>query len=169
MRLVGPDAALIVAITAPITGGRGQQTQLWRLGSTGWVVDAAHVSLPAPAIAGTIWRIVGAPLVDGSGAGALHEQTIAVKDLLDEHRVDHRLEPVQAGRATYWRLSGWRDWTREGLTDSVSADLISLGQLTDRGALDSGISSNAGEQLHTQPHPNLHDLAHQMGQDWRWS
>ena len=81
VRLVGPDAALIVAITAPITGGRGQQTQLWRLGSTGWVVDAAHVSLPAPAIAGTIWRIVGAPLVDGSGAGALHGQTVAVKDL----------------------------------------------------------------------------------------
>ncbi|MFZ2965230.1 MAG: AtzH-like domain-containing protein, partial [Rhodoglobus sp.] len=30
VRELGDDAALVVAITAPVTGGRGQQTQLWR-------------------------------------------------------------------------------------------------------------------------------------------
>ncbi|WP_227497211.1 AtzH-like domain-containing protein [Planctomonas psychrotolerans] len=70
VRPAGDDFALIVAVTAPMTGGRGQQTQLWHRGPSGWVVQAAHVSLPAPAIASATWRIVGTPLVSGSSAPA---------------------------------------------------------------------------------------------------
>ena len=99
VRPISDDAALIVAVTLPATGGRGQQTQLWRRGEAGWVVEAAHVSAPAPAINGSVWRTVGTPLVaplipgfteaaaaelstvDGAVTGPLAGQTVAVKDL----------------------------------------------------------------------------------------
>lgn len=91
VRVVSDSAALVVAVTAPLSGGRGQQTQLWkRLPDTGaWVVEAAHVSLPAPAIATTIWRVVGSPLVRGASHGELLGDTVAVKDLFSVagHRV----------------------------------------------------------------------------------
>jgi amidase len=81
---VGADAATVVAVTAPLTGGRGQQTQLWRRGPDGeWRVEVAHVSLPAPAINPSIWRVAGAPLVAGADAAELASQTVAVKDLFD--------------------------------------------------------------------------------------
>ncbi|WP_307852460.1 AtzH-like domain-containing protein [Glaciihabitans sp. dw_435] len=86
VRPVGHDAALIVAVTAPLTGGRGQQTQLWRAqtsidGAREWKVEAAHVHLPAPAIPPSTWRVVGSPLVTGAGEGPLMGQRVAVKDL----------------------------------------------------------------------------------------
>lgn len=87
VREISPDAALVIAITQPLTGGRGQQTQLWRRVFSGpadagaWVVEAAHVSLPAPAIAPSVWRTVGSPLVAGASVGSLRGQTVAVKDL----------------------------------------------------------------------------------------
>jgi amidase len=85
IRPVSDDAALVIAITAPATGGRGQQTQLWRRvpsgdGSGHWVVAAAHVALPAR-VDSTIWRVVGTPLVTGAPSGPLAGETIAVKDL----------------------------------------------------------------------------------------
>ena len=95
VREVAPDAAMVIAVTAPATGGRGQQTQLWRFVDGAWAVEVAHVSLPAPAVNSTVWRLVGTPLVAGASSatvapdsrvgdvGALAGQTVAVKDLFD--------------------------------------------------------------------------------------
>jgi len=98
VRPISADAALVIAVTAPLTGGRGQQTQLWRLLDGAWAVEAAHVSLPAPAINSSVWRVVGTPLVAGAASasvaasarsftttlgGPLDGQTVAVKDLFD--------------------------------------------------------------------------------------
>ena len=81
VREISDDAALVIAITEPLTGGRGQQTQLWRKVDGAWAIAAAHVALPAPAINSAMWRIVGTPLVAGAGAGPLTGDTVAVKDL----------------------------------------------------------------------------------------
>ena len=85
IRPVTDDAALVVAVTAPASGGRGQQTQLWRRdpASGAWAVEAAHVHLPAPAVNSTVWRTVGTPLVTGTAGGPLTGHRIAVKDLFD--------------------------------------------------------------------------------------
>ncbi|MBX3098920.1 MAG: DUF3225 domain-containing protein [Salinibacterium sp.] len=83
IRLIPDAAALVVAITAPATGGRGQQTQLWNLIGGSWRVAATHVSQPAPAVNGSVWRTVGTPLVAASVAGVLSGETVAVKDLYD--------------------------------------------------------------------------------------
>ncbi|MET4705513.1 AtzH-like domain-containing protein [Frigoribacterium sp. UYMn621] len=88
VRDLGNDRALVVAVTLPATGGRGQQTQLWHRSSTNdgdvdWLVEAAHVSVPAPAIAASVWRVVGSPLVTGATEGPLVGETVAVKDLFD--------------------------------------------------------------------------------------
>jgi Asp-tRNA(Asn)/Glu-tRNA(Gln) amidotransferase A subunit family amidase len=81
VHIVDDDSALVIAVTQPTSGGRGQQTQLWARGPAGWVVRAAHVSLPAPAIATSTWRVVGSPLVAGGAGGPLSGHTVAVKDL----------------------------------------------------------------------------------------
>jgi amidase len=93
VRPVGDDAAAVVAITAPRTGGRGQQTQLWRKLESGWAVEVAHVSQPAPAVNKSVWRVAGAPLIAGTRHTAhedhpashlalpLDGQSVAVKDL----------------------------------------------------------------------------------------
>ena len=82
VRRIADGAAIVIAQTLPETGGRGQQTQVWcRTTDGSWVIEAAHVSLPAPAIAGAIWRVVGSPLIAGAASGALLGQTVAVKDL----------------------------------------------------------------------------------------
>ena len=83
VRTIDSDAAIVVAITAPLTGGRGQQTQVWRRSGGAWAVAVAHVSLPAPAVNSTVWRIVGTPLVAGRDTPELASQTVAVKDLFD--------------------------------------------------------------------------------------
>lgn len=83
VREISDVAALVVAITAPLTGGRGQQTQLWQLIDGAWRVSAAQVSVPAPAVNTAVWRVVGAPLVAGIPAGVLSGETVAVKDLYD--------------------------------------------------------------------------------------
>ncbi|MES2170145.1 MAG: AtzH-like domain-containing protein, partial [Actinomycetota bacterium] len=81
VREIDDDNALVIAVTQPATGGRGQQTQLWRRQGGRWVVRAAHVSLPAAAINGAIWRVAGSPLVAGAASGTLKGMTMAVKDL----------------------------------------------------------------------------------------
>ena len=80
---VDSESSLVVAITEPLTGGRGQQTQLWVRVDGSWKVRAAHVALPAPAVNSTVWRVVGTPLVRGAAAGSLTGETVAVKDLYD--------------------------------------------------------------------------------------
>jgi amidase len=88
VRDLGNDRALIVAVTLPASGGRGQQTQLWHRVTTNdgdavWLIESAHLSVPAPAIVASIWRIVGSPLVTGAADGPLVGETVAVKDLFD--------------------------------------------------------------------------------------
>lgn len=78
---VGTDAAVLVAVTEPATGGRGQQTQLWRRIDGHWAVEIAHVSAPAPAINASTWRVVGSPLLAGAADGPLVGKQVAVKDL----------------------------------------------------------------------------------------
>lgn len=80
---IADDAALVIAVTAPLAGGRGQQTQLWRRESGLWMIVAAHVALPVPATNTAIWRTVGAPLVKGAASGSLSGHSVAVKDLFD--------------------------------------------------------------------------------------
>jgi len=83
VREIDADAAIVIAVTAPVSGGRGQQTQLWRRRDGEWKVEVAHVSLPAPAVNPTVWRVVGTPLVAGVDAPELAHETVAVKDLFD--------------------------------------------------------------------------------------
>ncbi|MES2092979.1 MAG: AtzH-like domain-containing protein [Actinomycetota bacterium] len=88
VRDLGNDRALIVAVTLPATGGRGQQTQLWHRSSTNdgdadWLIEAIHESVPAPAIEASVWRVVGSPLVSGADGGPLVGETVAVKDIFD--------------------------------------------------------------------------------------
>ena len=80
---ISEDAALIIAVTVPATGGRGQQSQLWLRGGGEWRVRAAHVSLPVPAVNSSVWRVVGTPLIAGTAGGPLAGETVAVKDLYD--------------------------------------------------------------------------------------
>ena len=77
VRAIDDDAAMIVAVVRAASGGRGQQTQLWRRGVDGWQVAVAHVSAPARVIDGTIWRIVGTPLVAGTPGGAAADEADA--------------------------------------------------------------------------------------------
>lgn len=82
VRPVSNDAAVVVVIVAPASGGRGMLTQLWRR-REGWVIEVAQVAAPAHAIDGRVWRTVGTPLVAGAASGPLAGETIAVKDLFD--------------------------------------------------------------------------------------
>lgn len=89
-RDLGADIALLVAITEPNGGGRGQQTQVWQRIEGLWKVTAAHVAQAAPAFDARIWRVVGDPLVPPSTGArdeaasdrpALAGRSVAVKDL----------------------------------------------------------------------------------------
>lgn len=95
VRVVDPTHALVVAVTAPERGGRGQQTQLWERTEVGWQVTAAHVAVPAPAVDARVWRAVGDPLVR-PGSGPLSGESVAVKDLFAVAG-----QPVGAGNPTW--------------------------------------------------------------------
>ncbi len=116
VRPVGDDAALVIAITAPATGGRGQQTQLWRRIDGSWAVAAAHVSLPTPALNATIWRTLGSPLVSGSPGGPLAGETVAVKDLFAI--AGH---PIGAGVPQYLAEQHPASRTATAVTDLLAA------------------------------------------------
>ncbi len=79
------DAAAVIAVTAPTTGGRGLQTQIWRRNPSGaWRVATAHVAPPPTTFDPTVWRVVGDPLIEPSQHGAdlpLAGQSVAVKDV----------------------------------------------------------------------------------------
>jgi amidase len=81
VRVIDERAALIVAVTAPRSGGHGLQTQLWQHVDGAWAISAAHVAGPPTAYDRSVWRVVGSPLVAATGAGSLDGQTVAVKDL----------------------------------------------------------------------------------------
>ena len=79
---LGPDAACLVAVTAPSRGGRGLQTQVWRRDSRGaWRVRVAHVAATPATFDRAVWRVVGDPLAAPTGSGVLDGETVAVKDL----------------------------------------------------------------------------------------
>ena len=80
---IDENSALVIAVTQPVTGGRGQQSQLWDRADGEWKVRAAHVSTAAPAVDSRVWRVVGTPLVRGAATGSLTGETVAVKDLYD--------------------------------------------------------------------------------------
>ncbi|WP_067226281.1 AtzH-like domain-containing protein [Streptomyces sp. NBRC 109706] len=81
VRLPADGVALIVAEVVSPAGAPGLQTQLWQRGADGWRVGVAHVTAPARPLDGTVWRVLGAPLVPGRDAGPLRGLTFAVKDL----------------------------------------------------------------------------------------
>ena len=84
VRVVAPDAALLVSVSAFDAGGTGLQTQLWQRSSAGtWTIGAAHVTGAPPALNRSVWRVAGAPLVPASAPGPLSGMTVAVKDLFD--------------------------------------------------------------------------------------
>ncbi|WP_440711095.1 AtzH-like domain-containing protein [Herbiconiux sp. YIM B11900] len=63
LRVIGPEAVLIVSVSAPVKGGSGLQTQLWERREGAWVISAAHVHGAPPALNGSVWRVAGVPLV----------------------------------------------------------------------------------------------------------
>ncbi len=81
VQVVDATAALVVAVTELLSGGRGQQTQLWVRRDGRWVVSAAHVAVSPPALDRRVWRVVGDPLVPAVRPGPLDGESVAVKDL----------------------------------------------------------------------------------------
>ena len=146
VRELGDDAALVVAITAPVTGGRGQQTQLWQRIDGAWLVAAAHVSLPAPAVNPTVWRTVGTPLVAGIESGLLSGETVAVKDLFDIEGY-----PVGAGIPAYLAESG----PATGTAPAVAALLEVGADITGIARTDEFAYSIAGRNSHYGTPPNV--------------
>lgn len=144
VRELGDDAAVVIAITAPASGGRGQQTQLWRKVAGSWVVAAAHVGLPTRFDSAT-WRVLGAPLVAGATAGPLVGETVAVKDLFSVAGF-----AMGAGVPAYLAESS-----------PASATAVAVQQLLDAGASVAGIAhtdefaySIAGRNMHYGTPPN---------------
>ncbi len=139
------DAALVIAITEPTTGGRGQQTQLWRRIDGAWVVVAAHVALPTPAINSSIWRTVGTPLVASTPAGPLAGETVAVKDLFSV--LGH---PVGAGVPAFLAESA----AAVGTSSAVTALLVAGASVTGIARTDEFAYSIAGRNPHYGTPPN---------------
>ncbi|MEP9363907.1 AtzH-like domain-containing protein [Nocardioides sp. CN2-186] len=145
VQTIDDDHALVVAVTELERGGRGQQTQLWVRTPDGWVVTAAHVAVPGPALDTRIWRVVGDPLLPPSGHGSLDGESVAVKDLYAV--AGH---PVGAGNPT---------WLAEAPIEPVSAWVVQT--LLDAGASVRGIArtdefaySLAGTNAHSGTPPN---------------
>jgi amidase len=145
VQVVDDHHAMVVAVTAPARGGRGQQSQLWRRGPDGWQVTAAHVAVPAPALDTRIWRVVGDPLLPGRPGGSLEGETLAVKDLYAV--AGHR---VGAGNPT---------WLEAAPVETEHADAVA--RLLGAGAALRGISrtdelaySLAGTNAHHGTPPN---------------
>ncbi len=148
IREITDDAALVIAITAPHTGGRGQQSQLWRRIDGAWRVTEAHVSLPALAIDPRVWRVIGSPLLRGSGDGPLVGETVAVKDLfaLEGHAIG-------AGNPTWLAGAGL-----ERTTASAVQHLLDEGaSVTGIAQTDEFAYSIAGQNAHygTPPNPSV--------------
>jgi Asp-tRNA(Asn)/Glu-tRNA(Gln) amidotransferase A subunit family amidase len=145
IREITDASALVIAVTEPATGGRGQQTQLWTLVDGSWLVAAAHVALPSPAVNGSVWRNVGTPLVRGVGAGPLSGQTVAVKDLYDIEGL-----AVGAGIPAYLAEAA----PATGTSPAVAALLAAGADVTGIAQTDEFAYSIAGRNPHYGTPPN---------------
>lgn len=145
VQVIDPEHALVVAVTELERGGRGQQTQLWARREHGWAVTAAHVSVPAPALDGRVWREVGDPLVAGAVEGPLQGERVAVKDLYSV--AGHR---VGAGNPTWLAAAGV-----EKESSSVVRRLLGAGaDITGISRTDEFAYSLAGTNAHYGTPPN---------------
>ncbi len=82
LRLIPAGADwLAVSVNAPVSGGKGVASQLWRETDDAWRIVAAHVTAPMPAVDTRVWRLSGAPLAEGAPTGPLTGRTVAVKDI----------------------------------------------------------------------------------------
>ncbi|GGF54513.1 hypothetical protein GCM10011519_30510 [Marmoricola endophyticus] len=150
VQVIDADHALVVAVTENRDGGRGQQTQLWArtvdvTGRRAWVITAAHVSTPPQALDTRVWRVVGDPLVPGSGAGPLLGEKLAVKDLY--------------AVAGHRRGAGNPAWLAEAAVEQETSPVVQA--LLDAGADLTGITrtdelaySLAGTNAHYGTPPN---------------
>ena len=146
VQTVDESSALVMAVTEMARGGTGLQTQLWRRSGGRWLVTAAHVSVPPPAVDSTVWRVIGTPLLAPTAAdGPVQGLTVAVKDLYAV--AGHR---VGAGSAA---------WLAQAPVAEKSATAVQ--QLTDAGASVTGIArtdefaySLAGVNAHYGTPPN---------------
>lgn len=125
VQTVDDEHALVVAVTERAAGGRGQETQLWARVDGTWRITAAHVSGPAPALDGRVWRVVGDPLVTGTDPdGALGGETVAVKDVY-----------AVAGQRIG---AGLPEWLQHADVEAEHADVV--GDLLEAGAEIRGIA-----------------------------
>lgn len=146
VRVVSPDAALLVSVSAFDAGGTGLQTQLWQRSPAGtWTIGAAHVTGAPPALNRAVWRVAGTPLVPASAPGPLAGTTVAVKDLFDVAGFS-----VGAGNPVFLAEAG---------RASVDADAVAA--LRTAGAAVQGIAqtdefaySIAGRNVHYGTPPN---------------
>ncbi|MGV9976992.1 AtzH-like domain-containing protein [Micromonospora wenchangensis] len=145
VRPIDADHALVVAVTEPERGGRGLQTQLWQRAPAGWVVSAAHVTLPVPALDTRIWRVVGDPLVPATAAGALTGQSVAVKDL-------YAVAGQRVGAGNPARFAAARPEPRHAV--AVEALLAAGADLRGIARTDEFAYSLAGTNVHTGTAPN---------------
>jgi amidase len=87
VQVIDDTHVLVVAVTEPVTGGRGLQTQLWARDPEvaaygGWQITAAQLAAAPPALDTRIWRVVGDPLVPATDDdGPLSGEAVAVKDV----------------------------------------------------------------------------------------
>jgi amidase len=81
VRPIDDDHAWLIAVTAPVAGGRGIVSQLWERHDEVWRIAAAHVSAPPKALDARVWRVVGEPLLGATGSGPLDGHAVAVKDV----------------------------------------------------------------------------------------
>ncbi len=145
VRHIDDDNAVVIAVTSPATGGRGQQTQVWNRSAGTWVVTTAHVSSPAPAIGAATWRVVGTPLVAGATSGALVGRSVAVKDLFE-------VEGFAVGAGVPAFLA--EQSPALGMAAAVSALLDAGASVTGIAQTDEFAYSIAGKNVHYGTPPN---------------
>ncbi|WP_297081721.1 AtzH-like domain-containing protein [uncultured Demequina sp.] len=130
VRPITETHAYVTSVNAPDAGGRGLVTQLWERAGTeehtpgGWIITAAQVKAPPPALDARIWRVLGAPLLPAAADGPLAGVSVAVKDVF-----------AVAGHATG---GGVPAYLAEGELSPASADAVT--RLLDAGAAVQGIA-----------------------------
>lgn len=144
VRALGADHAAVVAITELLTGGRGQQTQVWSRGADGWKVAVAQVAVSPPAFDRRIWRVLGAPLIPAA-EGPLSGHGVAVKDVFAV--AGHRI-----GGGSPALLAGARPAPRHA--EAVAALLHAGASVTGIAATDELAYSLAGTSTHYGTPPN---------------
>ncbi|WDG18004.1 AtzH-like domain-containing protein [Microbacterium sp. Clip185] len=144
-RPLADDLALLVSVSRFTGGGTGLQTQLWRRGESGWVIEAAHVTGKAQALDRSVWRTVGDPLWQGAWEGPLEGLNVAVKDLfaIKGYRIG-------AGNPTFLETA-----RPESTTAPAVADLLRGGaSLRGIARTDEFAYSIAGDNAHYGTPPN---------------